>query len=92
VRSVKIINFLILGADTLLKIKFMVSKIFVCIPLIFQFFPALWIVYYVYAIFGMEFFDAESEEESHFNEHEYAEFSSFGGALLLLFQIMLNIE
>lgn len=59
----------------------------------------MWLIYYIYAIFGMEYFSTigrhlnpEIEIVSPFEVASYATFDSFGGAILILFQIMLNID
>jgi hypothetical protein len=68
----------------------MIDKIFITIPLVFQFIPVLLMVYYVYAIFGMQFFNANHnhiEEGGEFAMFEYSDFTTFGGSLLILFHI-----
>lgn len=87
-RTVKIVNFLIIGADTLIQIKIMIQRIILCLPLIFKLIPLILMVFYIYSIFGMEYFNHETSktvDNSPFNIYTYADFSTFSGALLILF-------
>lgn len=88
IRSIKIINFMFIGANALLKIKYLIQRMFICIPLVIQLMPVIFILYYVYSIIGMEFMNwetSEIREGGPFTLYEYADFTSFGGALLILF-------
>lgn len=67
----------------------MIQRIFLCVPLIFKLMPILLAVMYIYAILGMQFFDTSKGnydfKDNPYDTYNYADFTSFGGALLLLF-------
>lgn len=82
-RTVKVVNFLVIGADTLIQIKVMIQRIFLCIPHIFQLIPVILMIFYIYGIFGIEFFNKDTRharEDSPFGIYHYASFTSFGGS------------
>jgi len=52
----------------------------------------LFMVTYLYAIIGMEIFNSKDQiyENSPYIKDNYANFNTFGGALLILFQVIVQ--
>lgn len=57
--------------------------------MIIKLIPVLLTIFYIYSIFGMEFFNKDTipyrKENNPYDAYDYADFTSFGGALLILF-------
>lgn len=53
-RTVKVVNFLVIGADTLIQMKVMVQRIIMCIPLVLKLIPVIVMIFYLWAIMGMD--------------------------------------
>ena len=66
----------------------MIEKIFIIIPLIVKFLPIFMSVFYIYTIFGIENFNIKTFDhykDGYFAVYNYADFSTFGGGMLILF-------
>ncbi|EGR34811.1 hypothetical protein IMG5_001520 [Ichthyophthirius multifiliis] len=92
-RSFKVFNLLIIGAETLNQVQLLIQKIFMCIPIILQLIPILIIIFYLYAVWGMEIFNIRTfsyKKNSPYQENILGDFTSFKNSLLILFQIMIE--
>ena len=71
-----------------------------CVPLVFKMIPIIWMLVYLWAIIGMEYFNKNtvhhhSEAKDEHNKYEfleYADFTDFSGSLLVLLQVSLETE
>lgn len=66
----------------------MVERIFLCIPMIFRLIPVMFMIFYFWAVIGIENFNTETNPHragSHYITFEYATMNNFYGALMLLF-------
>ena len=52
-RTVKVVNFLVIGADTLIQLKVMIERIILCIPLVLKLIPVMITIFYIWALIGM---------------------------------------
>lgn len=60
VRTVKIMRLIVVWGDILHQTQTLITRIFTCIPLIFKLLPILWMVFYIYAVIGLEIFNSKS--------------------------------
>lgn len=87
-RTVKIVNIFVEGANILIQLKTMIQRIFICFPIIIKLVPIIMMVFYIWAIIGMENFNKKTHsyrQGSPYEEYHYADFSNFLGATALLF-------
>jgi hypothetical protein len=91
---VKFLNFLISGANLLLQLKTMIQRIFLCIPMILKLIPIMLMVFYLYAIIGMQLFNISTHPYREGSPYEmpFSDMSTFLGALKLLFQVSIEAK
>jgi len=93
-RSIKFLQFMSYGAETVMRIKKLFVKISICFPIIFRILLTLFYLSYVYANIGMIIFNTNTTNYnlgSPYNVNDYTNFETFFGALLILFQVQNKI-
>jgi two pore calcium channel protein 1/two pore calcium channel protein 3 len=87
-RTMKFCHIFINGAEMLLQLQNMIERIFLCLPFIFKFVPLMIMIFYIWAIIGMDNFNTNTHpyrEGSPYLQYSYANFDSFVGAISLLY-------
>ncbi|EGR34851.1 hypothetical protein IMG5_000790 [Ichthyophthirius multifiliis] len=93
IKTMKIINVISQGIDTLNQVKILIQRIFMCIPIISKLIPILLIIFYIYALIGVNIFNTKLNSyrlNSPYDQNNYIDFNNFGNAMLILFQVMIE--
>lgn len=61
-RTIKFFNFLSFGADIVANVKLLITRTLYCIPLIMRLIPIILLVFYIWAIIGMTYFNTKTFE------------------------------
>ena len=64
-RTFKFFNVCLEGVNILIQLKSMISRIFLCLPMIVKFIPMMCMVIYLWAIIGMENLNTVTHSFSH---------------------------
>ena len=75
--------------------KRFIQNIMLCLPIVLKLTVVMFMISYCYAIIGMEIFHSSGQVrsgDSPYNSDTYASFDSFGGALLILFQVVVQAQ
>jgi len=79
-RTIKLIGAVVKGAEMLNQVQLLLQRILLCVPIVFQLVPILEMIFYIYAILGMEIYNTktfEHQANSPYDDYPYANFNSF---------------
>lgn len=104
-RGAKLFKCCYAGFKSVHRIRRFIQDLILCFPigiypsqfffkgiLVLKLMAVLFMVTYLYAIIGMEIFNSKDQiyENSPYIKDNYANFNTFGGALLILFQVIVQ--